>query len=293
MKRTTVIMIAAIASCALPAAAQTPTRARTEQRIVADRQGIEALRLSVARVVRNAPYSAETVTEFVHSLADGNRIVRTTRTRVYRDSQGRTRVEYLGNGGEVTRITISDPVARRSYTLYPAKRVAYAGGSVAFAGGGGGGGRGGKIDPLLADQLKVAIAKRSEEVRAAGGGRGMAGGAVAKVTPDDNVTRQDEDLGERTIEGVMAKGTRTTTVIPAGNIGNELPIRIVAEQWHSPDLSLLVLTKHNDPQSGETTYRTTNIVRAEPDASLFQVPPDYKLEQEPQILSPVVPMIKR
>jgi hypothetical protein len=40
-------------------------------------------------------------------------------------------------------------------------------------------------------------------------------------------------------------------------------------------LRVLVLTRHNDPRSGESTYRLVNIVRAEPDASLFQVPSDY------------------
>jgi hypothetical protein len=41
---------------------------------------------------------------------------------------------------------------------------------------------------------------------------------------------------------------------------------------------VLVLTKHSDPRSGETTYRLLNIVRAEPDRSLFTVPPDYTIK---------------
>jgi hypothetical protein len=35
------------------------------------------------------------------------------------------------------------------------------------------------------------------------------------------------------------------------------------------------MTKHSDPRTGDNTYRLTNINRAEPDPSLFQVPPDY------------------
>jgi hypothetical protein len=88
-----------------------------------------------------------------------------------------------------------------------------------------------------------------------------------------------EDLGPQTIEGVTARGTRTTTVIPAGSIGNVQDIRIVSEQWFSEDLQVLVLTKHSDPRSGETIYRLRNIVRAEPDASLFTVPADYTVQQ--------------
>jgi hypothetical protein len=86
-----------------------------------------------------------------------------------------------------------------------------------------------------------------------------------------------ETLAGRIIEGVRADGTRTTTTIAAGAIGNDLPIVITSEEWKSPDLQVLVLTQHSDPRSGESTYRLVNIVRAEPDASLFQVPPDYTL----------------
>ena len=86
----------------------------------------------------------------------------------------------------------------------------------------------------------------------------------------------------------MATGTRTTTVIPAGAIGNEQPIRIVSEQWFSPDLELLVLTRHSDPRTGDTTYRLTNIVRGDPDRSLFEVPADYTVK-ESGIRRPMLP----
>ena len=81
-----------------------------------------------------------------------------------------------------------------------------------------------------------------------------------------------------------ANGTRSTTVIPAGAVGNEQPITILSEQWFSPDLEMLVLTKHSDPRVGETTYRLTNIARAEPDRSLFQVPADYTLKDRQPLL---------
>ena len=35
------------------------------------------------------------------------------------------------------------------------------------------------------------------------------------------------------------------------------------------------MTRHSDPRSGETIYRLVNLVRAEQDRSLFDVPPDY------------------
>ena len=81
-----------------------------------------------------------------------------------------------------------------------------------------------------------------------------------------------EDLGQRVIEGVTAKGTRTTTEIAAGAVGNELPITVIGEEWVSADLKVLVMTRHADPRTGETTYRLTGIIRGEPDPSLFEPP---------------------
>lgn len=37
------------------------------------------------------------------------------------------------------------------------------------------------------------------------------------------------------------------------------------------------MTKHSDPRTGETTYRLTNLNRAEPERSLFEVPGDYAI----------------
>jgi hypothetical protein len=86
-----------------------------------------------------------------------------------------------------------------------------------------------------------------------------------------------ESLGVQNIEGVQAEGTRSTTTIPAGAIGNERAIDVVYEKWYSKDLQMTILSKHNDPRSGEQTYRLTNIRRDEPPASLFTPPADYKL----------------
>jgi len=54
----------------------------------------------------------------------------------------------------------------------------------------------------------------------------------------------------------------------------------VSEQWMSNDLKVLVLTRHSDPRSGETIYKLQSIVRAEPDRSLFMVPPDYTIREQ-------------
>lgn len=88
-----------------------------------------------------------------------------------------------------------------------------------------------------------------------------------------------ESLGKQVMEGVEAEGTRTTITIPAGEIGNERAIEMVSERWFSPDLKVVVMTRHSDPRFGETIYRLTNINRSEPAKSLFEVPADYTIKE--------------
>src|SRR6185295_12340503 len=78
-----------------------------------------------ARTVKGLPYSAEMLSESVQTLADGNRIVQRTTGRIYRDAEGRVRREEDRAGAGLT-ISITDPVARTSFTLDPATRTARA-----------------------------------------------------------------------------------------------------------------------------------------------------------------------
>jgi len=68
-----------------------------------------------------------------------------------------------------------------------------------------------------------------------------------------------------------------TTTIPAGQIGNLNPINVVTERWIAKDLQMAILMTRRDPRSGDTVYRLTNIVRAEPPPDLFTVPSDYRI----------------
>lgn len=98
-------------------------------------------------------------------------------------------------------------------------------------------------------------------------------------TPALRADYKTETLGKEVIEGVECEHTRSVTTLPAGAIGNENPIETVRDSWYSPELKMTILTKTKDPRFGESTYRVTNINRAEPDASLFQVPSDYTIKE--------------
>lgn len=77
------------------------------------------------RTVRNAPYSAQAVSERQQTLGDGNQInQRRDTTAWYRDSAGRTRLETRDAQGELRTVTINDPVAGAAWTLDPRNRIA-------------------------------------------------------------------------------------------------------------------------------------------------------------------------
>ena len=280
---------------------------------------VAAISAGTGSVVKGAPFSADAVSESVQVLADGNRITRTSTSRLYRNGEGRFRRESSAGApgagfGAYSMITpstlILDPVAGYQYYLNDESKTV----------------RAVSLYPTLAGTYKVAIA--AQAAAAAGKYRAELGAArAAPPTPPTPATPsmpptpptpavaatapstaaialldaasaaqgsgafafgftapgsgKTEELGTRNIEGVDAEGTRTVTTIEAGAIGNERPIEIVYEKWYSKELQLVVQSRHYDPRSGEQTYRLTNINRSEPDPSLFNLPAEYKLLTEP------------
>src|SRR5258708_2472737 len=85
------------------------------------------------KAVKNSPYSAQSMTEFTQTLADGNRIHRTTNGSIARDSEGRTRRQktlpglgaMASTGEPMKSVMISDPVAGTSYSLEPHSHAAH------------------------------------------------------------------------------------------------------------------------------------------------------------------------
>ena len=230
--------------------------------------------------IAGAPFTADATTEFTQMLPDGNRIERRFSTSLARDGKGRTRSEQEvamlgplvvlqnGKGGmnwtagqpvaathrEPPRFTvITDPVDGVTYTLDERAKEARRSPT--------------KFEMIGSVELKVQsielkkVADRLEMARQ---------GAIAHAGTT-------ESLGTRQFDGVSAEGTRTTMTIPAGQIGNLNPINMVTERWFSKELQMAVLITRRDPRSGETIYRLTNIVRAEPPPDLFSVPSDYRV----------------
>ncbi len=115
------------------------------------------------------------------------------------------------------------------------------------------------------------------------GSRGARGGMGAKKSGDasdervtDNPSGTYTDPATNTAYPVDDR--KTTRTIPAGAIGNQMPIVITSERWYSNALELLLQNTHNDPRFGSTTYQLTNIGTL-PAASLFVPDPSFTQEQ--------------
>jgi hypothetical protein len=233
--------------------------------------------------VKGSPFCATIVNEHTQVFADGNRIHTTDNSNLCRDSEGRTRRESQLNllgavpqGAAPKLITITDPVAGVRYTLDTQSKTArkmplQSGGLPSLKALKGGAG--------TQDVLYLSTGKGAAELPPPPPGAAiMIEKHVIEHGPNSSeAPPNSENLGDQVINGIHAAGTRVSTVIPAGQMGNDQPITVVSEDWYSPDLKATVMTKHTDPWAGTVTTQFTNVTASEPDASLFTVPSDYKV----------------
>jgi hypothetical protein len=197
------------------------------------------------RSVTGSPFSGTEQRHSLQVLGDGTRIERNDTSQISRDSEGRVRMETVPAGGEGrAMVTIQDPVAGVTYLLDPTQKTA---------------------NKMPMPPKGVGAMPPPPP----------GSGPVGKATS----APADESLEAQSINGVTAKGTRTTIDIPAGQIGNDRAIQVVNERWYSDDLQMVVKSSNSDPRFGTTTYELTNINRAEPDPTLFRVPSDYAVKE--------------
>ncbi|MBL8233081.1 MAG: hypothetical protein JNL98_31575 [Bryobacterales bacterium] len=262
------------------------------------------------KVIKNSPYSAEANTEMTRVLSDGTRIVNRHTNSMARDKDGRTRREDnlagftpFANRDEQTHrsATIVDPVAKETIilnlnektahkvkvgvpTFFRSERTSQSGNR--------------EVKEVREEHVQVMVRESSTNSTASPSGeRQVVTGAVVGRTFDmsvppmaaggtgamfmrfDSKNSKTERLGKQVMEGVEVEGTRTTTTIPTGEIGNDRPIVSVSERWYSNELQMVIYSKTNDPQFGDTIYRVSNLRRTEPSADLFKIPADFKVAE--------------
>jgi hypothetical protein len=229
----------------------------------------------MGHVVKSAPYWADEVSESSRVLGDGTHIRQQSQVTVYRDSEGRVRRE------SPTESTIWDPVADVIISLLPKTMTAIQSPI------------GKAFTKVTSDNATVAqLQKLTAELEASR--KMMVNGnpvdtqtadvmkekldrAMASVSKNSHSQTIWENLGQKSMEGVTIEGTRGTTTIETGAIGNDRPIRSTVERWSSSELQITMMQTTNDPRSGEETLRLVNIHRGEPSLDLFRVPPGYQV----------------
>lgn len=218
-------------------------------------------------VVVARPFSGEINARKVVRESDGNEVIYECHGAIARDSQGRVRREQFpspmvrrpdGRGGQaISGIVISDPIAgvelrwdsmSRAVATFPLLSTP-----------------GNKPEPLDACEYE------------AGKTRSYPNGESQII----------EFLGERTIQGISARGCRVTTLIPERTLQNDRTFTVTDESWTSYELHLSLIRIHGDPGLREDeTVELDNITLGEPNASLFQLTDSSPPTSNPRIASP-------
>ena len=207
----------------------------------------------VAPVIRGLPFMADGTVVMKLMLFDGTRIEQQMPAKYYRDSMGRVRREQSIVGlsalnpttDSQSMVTIVDPVAGYVYTMVGSKP---------------------EVQRTPLDSKPPKFFKDFQKSLP----------ATTAVVPPDLATRE-EDLGKKEIDGLMASGRRTTTIIPKMFFGNDRPIEVTDERWEATELRVLILSRHHDPRTGDVEYRLTKIKRIEPPKDLFLIPAGYRV----------------
>ena len=227
------ILIVSAISANAQAPRTLPSAVHFEQRV----KGVE----TPASIITNAPFSGQEVTVETPTLDGTTQPQQITTAQVYRDAQGRTRIDrsFTGvdpwSGGTLrNNITILDPVAQVAIFLDPQTRTA----------------------------LRLPLRPMPS--------------SVPSAHPSQTATQVTTlDLGTQVIQGLPCTGTESTTTVPVGAVGNSQSIITTSQRWYSTDLQIVMDSTRTDSRRGEIHVSIQNLSRVAPDASLFASPANY------------------
>jgi hypothetical protein len=218
--------------------------------------------------VPNAPFTADVQIISHQVLPGGTEEIRTTVNHIARDSAGRIynerrRLVSTAYKGEPALLSghIFDPATRLNIFYEPPTRLA----------------REATLPPAVADRqmpTRAPVPLFGETSQP--GIVGIRPGSGLNSAPRVIVT----DLGDQVIDDTTLHGTQKQRIIDATASGTGMPVTITDEYWYSPDLSVYLIVKHDDPRAGEQIVAVTHIDRQEPPAARFDVPAGYKIVDE-------------
>lgn len=206
----------------------------------------------IASQVKDVPFGA---TQVIVRRGPGG--VVETRGRVARNSVGSTYLELIDEGTKTTAEVLIFDVARHRELVLDVRNRRYR--ELAAPG------LEGRELPVdfVAEQLRVADREKNISLRQV----------------KDGVELTWRRLGVRRVAGLESVGSvQVRRPLAAAGEAIDGPAE-VDESWMSVDLGVAVLRTRHDPLKDEDTeVAMTEILRAEPDAELFQVPAGYVLD---------------
>jgi hypothetical protein len=235
--------------------------------------------------VQAKPYSAEETIQETWTMSDETQKSRTLQsTFVYRDSAGRTRIDWPGCyplpiDFSKRELAPKPTVPENPNTLDLLKRM-----GVVVMGG--------------AVMSEMVMMKDFPEMRDCARGRSAVPEIIDPVAgyryyldslhqvayrfslpPSADIPQkqtQYDFLGVKTINGIEVQGIRYSTTIDKFIVPT-----VPTESWVSDELMIGVLRKSSFP-NGEIIQTLKNIKQTEPDAALFKIPSDYKIIDGPK-----------
>jgi hypothetical protein len=191
----------------------------------------------------NAPFTATVSTVWTIRYGDGTSRTIKNHRNIARDGAGRIFQErrYLTPDGDkqetpITQLEYSDPTTHQIYFCHPDGHVCE-----------------------LYEYRMLAVADDAANEASSSGANNV----------------KSEDLGHREILGLDAMGTRETTTIAPGTVGNDHALDAVREFWHSTQLGFNLVLEKTDPLSGNAQIGVTEIHLGEPDSHLFAPPESF------------------
>jgi len=227
------------------------------------------------RNIADAPFSADVVKQSTRVLPNGSVVPAVTQGKMFRDSKGRTRLESEIASSVATRlrrfVLIVDPVQRVNIVLDMQAKLA-------------------TVSPLPVPSSPGQPAEDAADRDRSQARLSPVGVEARALTVRGAEDLDTEDLGTSIIEGFPVTGSRRTTPPEAEQDGEQTP-RAVVESWFSPELKIELQARTAGPRLGETITTLQNIVAAEPDRALFEVPADYTVKTLPQLWKNNMPLI--
>ena len=199
--------------------------------------------------IPSAPFTLTLATDWSRPLSGGGTVTVSNERHIARDGQGRIYQErwlLVPKGGKIKStmnvVQIVDPGEHTQYNCF--------------------------TGPKVCELLPYGLSATANYAPAIG---------QAGPLPDNSGRRDVEALGVANTAGVNTQGTRVTTTINPGVLGNDRPMVTTREFWYSAQLGLNLVSLVDAPDSGRQSFRVTELTVSEPDPRLFALPEGYRV----------------